>query len=143
MRLVYGLDVAERNDKHISLAERGVDIFIKIMIPGRYLVEAIPVLRHIPTWFPGASFKRDASAWKEEVLALRDEPFRVTQEQIVCIYVLAQEPLFLNFPLEYNSRLRNLIPRHYQWSLRNLRRLARWRSLLRRRNEKSVETLQL
>ena len=95
MRLTYGLDIAERNDRHISLAERGVDIFIKIMIPGRYLVEAIPPLRHLPAWFPGAGFKRDASAWKEEVIALRDEPFRATQEQIVCSGILASRPLSL------------------------------------------------
>ena len=83
MRISYGLDVADHNDKHVSLAARGVDIFIKIMIPGRYLVEAIPALRYVPAWFPGAQFRRDANAWKEEVDALLNAPFNATVDQMV------------------------------------------------------------
>ena len=83
MRISYGLGVAGHNDRHISLAERGVDILAIIMVPGRYLVEAIPILRHIPAWFPGAQFKRDANVWKEEISALLREPFTVTLDQMV------------------------------------------------------------
>ncbi|KAI0642617.1 cytochrome P450 [Trametes meyenii] len=75
MRLVYGIEVADHNDKYIGIAERGADIYIKITVPGRYLVETFPFLRHIPSWFPGATFKREAKAWKPEVYALRDAAF--------------------------------------------------------------------
>ena len=85
MRTSYGLEVAGPNDRHIFLAERGVDIFSLIMVPGRYLVEAIPTLRHIPAWFPGAQFKRDANVWKKEISALLHEPFAITLDQLVCI----------------------------------------------------------
>jgi hypothetical protein len=33
---------------------------------GAYLVDLLPFLRFIPTWFPGADFKRKAIAWAEE-----------------------------------------------------------------------------
>ena len=83
MRIVYGLGVAEENDKYISLVEKGVDIFIRITVPGRYLVEAIPVLRHVPSWFPGAKFKLDAAGWKDAVEMMRDVPFQAAKENIV------------------------------------------------------------
>ncbi|KAM5533378.1 hypothetical protein V8D89_012928 [Ganoderma adspersum] len=82
MRIVYGLEVAEKNDEYISLVERGVDVFIRITVPGRYLVEALPLLRNLPSWFPGAKFRRDAAEWKESVEAMRDVPFRAAKDKI-------------------------------------------------------------
>lgn len=35
-------------------------------LQGAYLVDLLPFLRFIPTWFPGADFKRKAIAWAEE-----------------------------------------------------------------------------
>ena len=83
MRIVYGLDVAEKNDEYISLVEKGVDVFIRITVPGRYLVEALPFLRHLPSWFPCAKFRRDAAEWKKSVEAMRDVPFRAAKDKIV------------------------------------------------------------
>ncbi|KAI0739092.1 O-methylsterigmatocystin oxidoreductase [Daedaleopsis nitida] len=81
IEVVYG-NVAEDNNRYIALAERGADIFINVMTPGRYIVEAIPVLRYLPSWFPGAKFKRDAARWKQEVDAMCDEPFRAAVGQL-------------------------------------------------------------
>ena len=83
MRIAYGLDVADQNDKYISIVERGVDIFTRIIVPGRYLVEALPWLRHVPMWFPGAGFKRDAAKWQRDIHALRTVPFNAAVEQMV------------------------------------------------------------
>ena len=83
MRISYGLEVAGHNDRHISLAERGVDILAIIMVPGRYLVEAIPILRHIPAWFPGARFKKIAREWKKEILAVRNIAFDAVMDNMV------------------------------------------------------------
>ncbi len=83
MQIVYGLEAAEKHDKYISLAEKGVDIFVRITLPGGYLVEALPLLRHLPSWFPGAGFRRDAAEWKKTVETVRDVPFRAAKDKIV------------------------------------------------------------
>ncbi|OSD01451.1 cytochrome P450 [Trametes coccinea BRFM310] len=75
LRIAYGLEIADHNDKFIRIAEKGADIYIKISVPGRYLVETFPILRHLPAWFPGATFKREAAEWKPDVLALRNAAF--------------------------------------------------------------------
>ncbi|CDO70506.1 hypothetical protein BN946_scf184569.g49 [Trametes cinnabarina] len=72
---IYGLEITDHNDKYIRIAEKAADVYIKISVPGRYLVETFPILRHLPAWFPGASFKRDAAKWEPDVLALRNAAF--------------------------------------------------------------------
>ena len=44
-----------------------MEIFSEVMTPGRYLVEHFPALAHIPSWFPGAKFKRDAEKWRPNI----------------------------------------------------------------------------
>ncbi|OJT02970.1 O-methylsterigmatocystin oxidoreductase [Trametes pubescens] len=75
MAVVYGITIAEHDDPYVSLAEKATNIFGKITMPGQYLVESMPFLRHIPSWFPGAGFKRDALQWSEVVVAARDAPY--------------------------------------------------------------------
>ncbi|KAI0739060.1 cytochrome P450 [Daedaleopsis nitida] len=82
LQAVYGITVEEENDHFIALVERGVDIFVKVMSPGRYLVDSIPALRHVPAWLPGAHFKRLAAEWKRQADAVRDEPFHAAVEQM-------------------------------------------------------------
>ncbi|OSD04423.1 CyP450 monooxygenase [Trametes coccinea BRFM310] len=80
MGVVYGLDVAEDDDKYLKIARKAMDIFIEFMVPGRYLVESLHVLRYVPSWFPGAGFKRKAAEWRKDVLALRNVPFDAAME---------------------------------------------------------------
>ena len=84
MRIVYGLEVAEKNDKYISLVEKGVDVFIRITVPGRYLVEALPFLRHLPSWFPGAKFQRQAREWRKAAEAMCQQPVEDVKQAMVC-----------------------------------------------------------
>ncbi|KAH9899431.1 CyP450 monooxygenase [Cubamyces lactineus] len=75
MGIVYGLEIADDDGKYLVIARKALDIFNDFMVPGRYLVESLHVLRHIPSWFPGGGFKRKAAAWRKDVVALRNVPF--------------------------------------------------------------------
>ncbi|KAI0350845.1 O-methylsterigmatocystin oxidoreductase [Trametes cingulata] len=75
MEIVYGVIVAESNDRLVATAERASEIFSEVIVPGRYLVELLPSLNYLPAWFPGAKFKRDAAVWAKDVLAVRDIPY--------------------------------------------------------------------
>lgn len=53
-------------------------------------------MRHVPTWFPGAGFKRFAEvAWKHQV-DFHEMPYNQVQQQLVRISVL-QEDLIIIF----------------------------------------------
>jgi hypothetical protein len=43
----------------------------------------IPVLKYVPSWMPGAGFKRQAEIWKKDVDDLYNLPFEVTKRNIV------------------------------------------------------------
>lgn len=83
MKIVYGLEVDDDDDKYIMIARRALDVFNNFMVPGRFLVDSLPVLRHVPSWFPGAGFKRKATVWRKDVLALRNVPFEAVMENVV------------------------------------------------------------
>ncbi|KAI8982787.1 CyP450 monooxygenase [Trametes punicea] len=80
--IVYGLDIVEDDDKYLVIAKKALDIFNDFLVPGRYLVESLPTLRHVPSWFPGADFKRKATAWRKDMLALRNVPFDAVLENL-------------------------------------------------------------
>ena len=41
-------------------------------------------VKHIPSWFPGAQFKRDAEVWKGKMEAFVNKPFDFTKDEMVC-----------------------------------------------------------
>jgi hypothetical protein len=58
MRVAYGFDDNQRNETYIHNALSLISRFTDAATPGRFLVNYIPALRHIPSWFPGTTFKK-------------------------------------------------------------------------------------
>ncbi|KAJ7343011.1 cytochrome P450 [Mycena albidolilacea] len=59
MSVAYGIDVLPSDDRYVTLAHEAMRTFSIEIIPGVYL-DTFPLLKHIPRWFPGAGFKRQA-----------------------------------------------------------------------------------
>ncbi|RXW18856.1 hypothetical protein EST38_g6999 [Candolleomyces aberdarensis] len=57
MRVAYGFDDIQRNKELIQNAEALMSGFCEAAIPGRFLVNAFPSLKHVPSWCPGAGFQ--------------------------------------------------------------------------------------
>jgi len=79
----YGLEIESKFNKYISLAEAAIDPLVEALHPGAFLVDMLPVLKYIPDWFPGASFKRHAKRVRLKVLELRDRPFEDMKRKLV------------------------------------------------------------
>lgn len=90
----YGIEVQERNDPYIAIAERALWIANQTILPGRWLVDVLPIraqlsqnlavfirlrfvssVKYVPEWVPGAGFKRQARLWRNDVVAMTDTPF--------------------------------------------------------------------
>ncbi|KAI0638607.1 CyP450 monooxygenase [Trametes polyzona] len=82
MGIAYGLQIGGDDDKYVKIAKKAMDVFDNFMVPGRFMVESLPFLRHIPSWFPGAGFKRQAALWRKDVFALRHVPFEAAEENL-------------------------------------------------------------
>ncbi|KAJ6503088.1 cytochrome P450 [Mycena vulgaris] len=80
MTMAYGLDILPHNDPYINLAHMTLRVLSHAAVPGRFLVDVIPALKHVPSWFPGAAFKRKAAESKELVQEMADQPFAASKD---------------------------------------------------------------
>jgi cytochrome P450 len=71
----YGLNVQPKNDPFMESAEKANEALLKVPYPGAYLVDHLPILKHVPAWLPGAKFKRDANEWRKLTLDSINKPF--------------------------------------------------------------------
>lgn len=110
--MTYGLKSQEKDDPNIRDAELALvplNIGIK---PGAFLVDTFPsceqiytmnnwfiqannysancfyLVRYVPSWFPGASWKRNVAVWAEDVRRLKDNPISMVKKELVSALVL-------------------------------------------------------
>jgi hypothetical protein len=93
MRIGYGIDVQESDDPYISIAEEALNGAAEAGIPGAFWVDMFPILKYVPSWFPGAGFQKKAARWREATNTMADKPFRHVQEQLVQVYFLKDDEL--------------------------------------------------
>ena len=88
MKIGYGIAVQESDDPYISIAEEVLKGLTQAGIPGTFLVDLFPILKYVPSWFPGAGFQKKAARWKEAINTMAEKPFRHVQEQLVRVLFL-------------------------------------------------------
>ena len=67
IEVVYGMRVSDESNMYLAASRKEVEIFSEVVTPGRYVVELFPALARLPSWFPGAQFKKDAEKWRPNV----------------------------------------------------------------------------
>ena len=83
MDIAYGIKVQESGDHYVSVAEEVNKAASEAATPGAFLVDLFPILVYVPSWFPGAGFKKKAAHWRKLGETLTERPFRYVQEQLV------------------------------------------------------------
>ncbi|GJE91218.1 cytochrome P450 [Phanerochaete sordida] len=82
IRLVYGVEVSDKDDALVHLAADFGRLTGEATTPGRWLVDAFPILRHVPAWLPGAGFKRWAMRAKARMDAFACVPYEMAKDKI-------------------------------------------------------------
>ncbi|KAJ1302232.1 hypothetical protein OPQ81_001053 [Rhizoctonia solani] len=80
LRLTYG-HVATKDDRLISTVHKAVEYFMK-GAGHHYWVNDFPILKHVPSWFPGGGFQKVGKRGKEFRNRYADEPFYEVLQQI-------------------------------------------------------------
>ncbi|KAF8189663.1 cytochrome P450 [Pholiota molesta] len=70
------------NDHFQELAEEMVHAVGALTYPSAAVVNVVPFLRFLPTWFPGADFHRVARETKDKVNELLDSPYKYVQDNL-------------------------------------------------------------
>ncbi|KAF8953240.1 cytochrome P450 [Flammula alnicola] len=74
LQVTYGYCPQSDDDRYIELSNLCVEAIIRAGQPGAYLVDVIPLLRWIPSWFPGASFQKEGEKWRKLVKEVLESP---------------------------------------------------------------------
>ncbi|KAJ7251381.1 cytochrome P450 [Mycena rebaudengoi] len=82
MSIAYGIDTLPFNDPYMKTAEAAIDAIMQAAVPGRYLVDMIPVLKYVPGWFIGAGFKRHAHESKKLTVKMVELPFQAAKRLV-------------------------------------------------------------
>ncbi|KAK7044190.1 hypothetical protein VNI00_007910 [Paramarasmius palmivorus] len=76
MSVTYGLSVDD-SQEHIMCAEQLMLILGKVVLPGAYLADLIPVLKYLPSWVP---FQREVASTRRLLYQVLNQPFSHFEE---------------------------------------------------------------
>ncbi|PYH48073.1 cytochrome P450 [Aspergillus saccharolyticus JOP 1030-1] len=105
LKIAYGYTIEPHGrDPLVDLVNEAMDQFSIAGSPGRWLVDTIPLclffcqtqpcdislltfettyaVKHLPAWFPGASFKRTGLAWNRTLLTTIEKPYQFVRQQM-------------------------------------------------------------
>ncbi|RXW13378.1 hypothetical protein EST38_g12477 [Candolleomyces aberdarensis] len=82
LSIIYGIHIKDTNDPYLKTSEAGLHAITAAGVPGAFLVDAIPLLKCVPAWFPGASFQRKAREWSKAIRDMVEVPYAETKKNI-------------------------------------------------------------
>lgn len=101
MSIAYGIDVKEGKDMWLDVIEKALHGLNTAARPGAYMCDVLPfceinrvstisshstnlaVVKHVPSWLPGAGFKRQAAEWRQAVKDMTELPYQKALDLIV------------------------------------------------------------
>ncbi|KAJ3549201.1 hypothetical protein NMY22_g974 [Coprinellus aureogranulatus] len=82
-RILYGYTVKSADDEFLVNALVSLENFTKAGKLGNYLVDFFSPLKHVPEWFPGAGFKREAKEMKAILNNAATAPYEWVKKHMV------------------------------------------------------------
>ncbi|KAK7460413.1 hypothetical protein VKT23_009133 [Stygiomarasmius scandens] len=82
LRITYGMTSEKKKAYYVKLADLAMQSFIEGSNHGSYMVDYFPSLKYIPSWVPGAGFKRQAAIWAQYVSDLNRHPWQYLKSSI-------------------------------------------------------------
>ncbi|EIW56878.1 cytochrome P450 [Trametes versicolor FP-101664 SS1] len=82
LEITFGRSVETVDDELVYLAERAMSGANHAGRPGSVPVDFIPILKHIPSWLPGFSFKRNAAVVRRHVEEYLDAGYNAVTSAI-------------------------------------------------------------
>lgn len=75
LRIIYGIDIDDEEHEIIVVGEESLQGTGQVFVPGKYFVDLIPMLEYVPSWLPGAGWKRQFARWRDATLRFLNLPF--------------------------------------------------------------------
>ncbi|KAM3514478.1 hypothetical protein MY11210_001922 [Beauveria gryllotalpidicola] len=78
----YGYTLESVADPLVTLLQRMLDQATAAFMPGAWIVDVLPALKHLPDWLPGMSFKKKAREWRQTWEDVAIMPYAFVREQM-------------------------------------------------------------
>ncbi|KAJ6585054.1 cytochrome P450 [Mycena capillaripes] len=82
MSTIYGYDIEPSNDRFVAISENAVKKLSDSFFPGAAVVNTFPILRYLPSWFPGAGFQRFAAECRKLTGEMQQAPFEFVKQNM-------------------------------------------------------------
>ncbi|EKM77719.1 hypothetical protein AGABI1DRAFT_114997 [Agaricus bisporus var. burnettii JB137-S8] len=81
MEIIYGMKI-KPGDPYVDNAEKAIEGFNIAGVPGTFFVDTFPVMKYIPSWFPGAGWKKQGLNWRNINREVRLKAFNLVKDGI-------------------------------------------------------------
>ncbi|KAL4079468.1 cytochrome P450 [Scleroderma citrinum] len=82
LRMTYGYKTIDGDDPLVDLADLANAQLSLSTSPGAYYVDFFPFLKYIPSWFPGAGFKKKSKEYATVIRDLVEVPYAQAKAQL-------------------------------------------------------------
>lgn len=80
LEVTYGIKPRSKDDSFLVLSDNTLTKIGQACVPGTYLADYFPVLKYVPSWFPGANFKITLEQLRQETFEMVNSPIEVIKE---------------------------------------------------------------
>ncbi|EMD35350.1 hypothetical protein CERSUDRAFT_157058 [Gelatoporia subvermispora B] len=84
LEVIYGKSIDHPDHPYLKYANTAAEAGIEAFLPGNLLVEFLPFLQYMPSWFPGAGFKRRLPQWYADSRGLHNFTFEDSKAEFAC-----------------------------------------------------------
>ncbi|KAJ8088568.1 hypothetical protein PM082_022641 [Marasmius tenuissimus] len=75
LKIIYGYTLKEKDDPYYRLVYDAMEGILAGSNHGTFWVDYLPILKYVPSWLPGAGYKKKAQGWNKFILKLKEEPW--------------------------------------------------------------------
>lgn len=78
----------DENDELLAFIDAGLAGTRELVVAAGFLVDFLPFLRHMPSFFPGCGFQNQFAKWRDDNKLLRDMPFKRFKDAVVSLVAM-------------------------------------------------------
>ncbi|KAJ7157101.1 cytochrome P450 [Mycena filopes] len=82
LAITFGYKAKDEDDPLVKLGDDAMSQFSEATAPNAFAVDVFPILRFIPEWFPGASWKKKVEPYRQTLQDLMNTPFIWVKERM-------------------------------------------------------------
>ncbi|KAH9929104.1 cytochrome P450 [Epithele typhae] len=83
IHVAYGIDyTSDASDKYSDAMRTAIVSIVDGLVPGKFMVQYFPFLRHLPSWLPGTGWQRQLAQWREENHSAITMPYEYARNEM-------------------------------------------------------------